>query len=505
MQTCEAFSANRYPFPEDVGRQRQMHADVTARLMDLSTTIDTGTRRRATVLEDIARHLNSWITIVRREKAVYNTMNMLSVDVSRQALVGEAWAPMDAALSIQQSLQRATDVANASVGTVFQPLSTHAQPPTYNKTTMFTSCFQGIVESYGIARYREVNPTPFTLITFPFLFAVMFGDVGHALMMIAFAVVMLAYEKKMLKSAMSDTVEMIFGGRYIILLMGVFSVYTGFMYNEFFSMPMAIAGGTQYRCQELFSQGPGLPLVPFSPDGAVSPMLDHRDAVCTSNGTSSVYTTGMVKTNGTAYPFGIDPVWHGTKTELSFLNSVKMKMSIVMGVVHMSVGIFMSLFNHLYFRDRLSLIYEFIPQVIFFWSIFGYLMFLLIFKWTAWPYLEARSATDLTIGRQPDIYGIMIDMFLKPGAVPDLGDPSAKYENNLYGGQGLLQMVLVLAAVICIPIMLFPKPLILNARHKQRTLVRMLPCSCDLCCATRHLSDRECLLSCYSHLCIVKL
>lgn len=443
-----------------------MRSDVTARLVDLSTTIESGTSRRADVLNDIARHLNSWITIVRREKAVYNTMNMLSVDISAQALVGEAWAPMDAALSIQQSLQRATDIANASVGTVFQPLNTHAMPPTYFKTTMFSACYQGIVESYGIARYREVNPTPFTLITFPFLFAVMFGDVGHALMMVAFAAVMLAYEKKMLKSQMSDTVEMIFGGRYIILLMGLFSIYTGFMYNEFFSMPMAIAGETQYRC-----------IVPLD-DGTTSalPMVENfRNKFCTGNNDASAYTTGLVKDPdqvGYAYPFGVDPIWHGTKTELSFLNSVKMKMSIVMGVVHMSVGIFMSLFNHLYFRDRLSLIYEFIPQVIFFWSIFGYLGFLIIFKWTAWPYLEARSQTKTTIGRQPDLYGIMIDMFLKPGSVPDIGDPDGKYENNLYGGQGLLQVVLVLAALVCVPIMLLPKPLILNKRHKQMTQVR---------------------------------
>jgi V-type H+-transporting ATPase subunit a len=43
-----------------------------------------------------------------------------------------------------------------------------------------------------VARYREINPTTFTIITFPFLFAVMFGDVGHALMMVAFAVFILS-------------------------------------------------------------------------------------------------------------------------------------------------------------------------------------------------------------------------------------------------------------------------------------------------------------------------
>ncbi len=41
-QICEAFSANRYPFPEDPTRQRQMNAEVTARLRELQTTIEAG-------------------------------------------------------------------------------------------------------------------------------------------------------------------------------------------------------------------------------------------------------------------------------------------------------------------------------------------------------------------------------------------------------------------------------------------------------------------------------
>jgi vacuolar-type H+-ATPase subunit I/STV1 len=42
---------------------------------------------------------------------------------------------------------------------------------------------------------------------------------------------------------------------------------------------------------------------------------------------------------------------------------MKMKMSILLGVVHMNLGIMMSLFNNLYFKDRLSTICEFVPQV----------------------------------------------------------------------------------------------------------------------------------------------
>ena len=48
VQICEAFGANRYPFPEEPARQRQMNAEVTARLRELHTTIEAGQCQVAT-------------------------------------------------------------------------------------------------------------------------------------------------------------------------------------------------------------------------------------------------------------------------------------------------------------------------------------------------------------------------------------------------------------------------------------------------------------------------
>jgi len=54
---------------------------------------------------------------------------------------------------------------------------------------------QTIIDAYGIASYREVNPAPFAIITFPFLFAVMFGDLGHGFIVTVTGALMIYYSK----------------------------------------------------------------------------------------------------------------------------------------------------------------------------------------------------------------------------------------------------------------------------------------------------------------------
>merc|ERR1719238_2682378 len=75
------------------------------------------------------------------------------------------------------------------------------------------------------------------------------------------------------------------------------------------------------------------------------------------------------------YPFGIDPIWHYTGNKITFFNSFKMKISIVVGVIQMSVGICLSLLNHIEYKDYKRIAFEYIPEMIFFEGIFGYLVF----------------------------------------------------------------------------------------------------------------------------------
>ncbi|KAL0048361.1 hypothetical protein WJX82_001585 [Trebouxia sp. C0006] len=442
LKICEAFGANRYPFPEEPARQRQMNAEVTARLRELHTTIEAGERHRESVLQNIAVNLDSWTVQTKQETAIYHTLNKLSVDTSRKVLVAEAWCPVSGKQQVQDALSEVAQRANSSVSTIFQPLVTYEQPPTYFQTNKITHSFQEIVDAYGVAKYREANPAPFTIVTFPFLFAVMFGDFGHGMLLLAFALWMVLREKIMGRQQLDEIIGMCFGGRYVMLLMAIFSIYTGLIYNECFSIPMSIFGKSHWACAEESGQGYSLLQIKFN------------ETLC-----PTAFEAGLSMNDRGPYPFGVDPVWHGTKTELSYLNSVKMKLSIVLGVAQMNAGVVLSLFNQRYFRDKLSIICEFIPQMIFLNALFGYLCVLIIAKWIS--------------GSYADLYHIMIYMFLQPGnvdcssttdGVTTVGCP----RNKMYAGQAGFQVFLLLAAFAAVPWMLIPKPYVLKKRHEAR-------------------------------------
>lgn len=53
------------------------------------------------------------------------------------------------------------------------------------------------------------------------------------------------------KQKLDDITEMTFGGRYVIILMALFSIYTGLIYNEFFSVPFELFGPSAYECRDL--------------------------------------------------------------------------------------------------------------------------------------------------------------------------------------------------------------------------------------------------------------
>ena len=114
--------------------------------------------------------------------------------------------------------------------------------------------------------------------------------------------------------------------------------------------------------------------------------------------------------NDCTYPFGIDPVWSVANNSLNFTNSLKMKISVIIGVLHMTLGVILKAFNDIYFKNFKELLFVFSSQITFLLLFFGYMDFLIIYKWLI-PWGIERD-TKLA----PSIVGQMIAIPLSMGS-----------------------------------------------------------------------------------------
>lgn len=133
------------------------------------------------------------------------------------------------------------------------------------------------------------------------------------------------------------------------------------------------------------------------------------------------------------------------------LNSVKMKLSVLIALAHMTCGVVLKGLNAIHFKEKLDFFFEFVPQLLFLVLLIGYMDFLIVYKWV----------TPLT-GNKPNLISSIITMCMMGTVEP---------EDELYPNQQTVERVLLLVVALTVPVMLLAKPAVLILRQKRRKAV----------------------------------
>ena len=400
LKVCEVFQASRYPVPknseikneinkieEEIKLKKNLITSIEKTLIDFCNT-------RNLYENKPGFKYSLYKLFFEQEKMIYTALNKCRV---RDTFVdGQIWIPTNELEQVNNLLQNLfsqndegqnrQNKTSAYLEDI--PFDENAKPPTLILTNQFTEAFQSVVNTYGIPRYQEINPGYFTIITFPFLFGVMYGDIGHGLILLLFSLYLILFEKDLTKSILKPFLF----AKYFLLLMGIFATYCGLLYNDFLSMPVD-AGS----CYEISGK-------------------NKNDAL------NRTFVTKDGKNEYCTYKFGLDPVWYSSSNELTFVNSFKMKISVIFGVFQMVIGIILKGLNAIHEKDYSEFIFIFIPQLFLMLIMFGYMDFLIFIKWnTEYPCNFFA----------PDIKSYLMNIFLKFGELPAFTDITWKITDQI--------------------------------------------------------------------------
>lgn len=102
---------------------------------------------------------------------------------------------------------------------------------------------------------------------------------------------------------------------------------------------------------------------------------------------------------------------------LTFVNSIKMRMAVIIGVAHMCMGISVKGLNAIFNGQYLVLFFEVCTGLVILLGLFGWMDFLIIYKWAFYP-LNVFSTNPKLVGlvrNDPAVITVMINNFLQVG------------------------------------------------------------------------------------------
>jgi len=156
-------------------RYERRQNDCKQRLADLE-------RRRTAMRERFARRLAGLQHRIEADLRVARAVT--GYDRHGDVFLISGWIPEDAVETVMTTVATATD-GRADVELLEAVPGGRRPVPTFLRNPRLLKPFEKIVSTFGFPGYGEVDPTPLVAVSFLLMYGMMFGDVGHGLMLTA--------------------------------------------------------------------------------------------------------------------------------------------------------------------------------------------------------------------------------------------------------------------------------------------------------------------------------
>ena len=433
VKIAESFCPNVYEFSGDTSGLQRIEEGLVNEITQMKGLEENSIEVNKAFLNELAQSFWKWRGFIAQEKQIWQTMDYGDFSAVESSVIYRGWVPRRLFPELTSIMETARQMSGSPVPITIEsktaeqiieenerkPLEQRKEVvvPTYIQKNGFTKAFQLLNDSYGIPNYDELNGGAFYGI-YPFLFAIMFGDIGHSIFYIIAAIALLVLDPVVKRKGidLGEIGGSLFGFKYLVLFAAICSLYCGLIYNECF----------------------GLPISSFQSNW--QPINDPNS------------TTARWNQTGNVYPFGIDYEWYFKDNELIFLNSYKMKLSVVVGMCQMIFGMFLQLINHIHRRSLYDILTKWIPEMLYLVPFFGYLVVIIIIKWTI--DFDKPGSTYIPDVQENgvNLIQVMIGMILNIGSEHDLS-------LQLYDGCWGIQNIIVVIFVLSLPYLLFVRPI----------------------------------------------
>lgn len=177
----------RSAFLEPLTLPEDLHGSPQEVLQQLKDRLNEVEERRDKQEQERRRLVQQWeeqlVTLWGRSAnnaAITTTINRLAR--YEEVFLMTGWVPASELDHVVSKIDQVTD-GRADVEVLKPALGGWLQAPTLLRNPAFLRPFETIVSTFGFPAYDEIDPTPLVALTFVFMYGMMFGDVGHGLLL----------------------------------------------------------------------------------------------------------------------------------------------------------------------------------------------------------------------------------------------------------------------------------------------------------------------------------